>query len=272
MLEMLVGVLDHDDDGIHHGTDGDGDAAEGHDVGADALAVHHQQGHQHGHGQDKDGHQRAPEMQQKRQADQGHNETFLDQFFLERLDGMINEVGAIVVDRHFHIRRQGFHGLLQPGFGVLDDLMSVGTVADHDDAADGFALAVGLGDAAPHVRAELDGGHVAQQHGHSPLTHADGHFFEIVEAGDVAFDAQDEFTLGQLQGAAADLAVAALDGGADILQRQVIGAQLGGIHRHLVLLHEAAHAGDLRHARDRGELIFQIPVLHGAQLGQVAVG
>ena len=37
-LEVLVGVLDHDDDGVDHRADGDGDAAERHDVRADALA------------------------------------------------------------------------------------------------------------------------------------------------------------------------------------------------------------------------------------------
>ena len=45
-----------------------------------------------------------------------------------------------------------------------------------------------------------------------------------------------------------------------------------GIHRHLVLLDEAADGGDFRHAFDRGQLVAQIPVLHGAQFGQVAVG
>jgi hypothetical protein len=29
---VLVGVLDHDDRGVHHGADGDGDPAERHDV------------------------------------------------------------------------------------------------------------------------------------------------------------------------------------------------------------------------------------------------
>jgi hypothetical protein len=35
-LQPLVGVLDHDDGSVHHRTDGDGDAAEAHDVGAQA--------------------------------------------------------------------------------------------------------------------------------------------------------------------------------------------------------------------------------------------
>ena len=39
-LQVLVGVLDHDDRRIDHGADGDGDAAEAHDVRAQAQQMH----------------------------------------------------------------------------------------------------------------------------------------------------------------------------------------------------------------------------------------
>ena len=55
-------------------------------------------------------------------------------------------------------------------------------------------------------------------------------------------------------------------------KRKVVGAQLRRVHRDLVLLHEAADGRDFGHARHGGELIFQIPVLHRAQFGEVAVG
>ena len=38
-LELLVDVLDHDDGGVDHGADGDGDAAERHDVRGQVLSV-----------------------------------------------------------------------------------------------------------------------------------------------------------------------------------------------------------------------------------------
>ncbi len=56
-LHVLVDVLDHHDGTIHHGADGDGDAAEGHDVGVDPLQVHHDKGGQDGDGQGDDHHQ-----------------------------------------------------------------------------------------------------------------------------------------------------------------------------------------------------------------------
>ncbi len=44
-LEVLVHVLDHHDRGVDHGADGDRDAAERHDVGADADPAHGDEGH-----------------------------------------------------------------------------------------------------------------------------------------------------------------------------------------------------------------------------------
>ena len=65
MIEMLVRVFDHDDRAIHDHADGDGDAAEAHDVGVDAEQMHRQQADQHAAGDDEDGDQRAARVQRK---------------------------------------------------------------------------------------------------------------------------------------------------------------------------------------------------------------
>ena len=39
VFDVLVGVLDHDDGSVDHRTNGNGDAAERHDVGVDALMM-----------------------------------------------------------------------------------------------------------------------------------------------------------------------------------------------------------------------------------------
>ena len=64
-LQMLVGVLDHDDGRVDHRADGDGDAAEAHDVGAEAERLHGGEGHQDADRQHEDGDQRAADMQQE---------------------------------------------------------------------------------------------------------------------------------------------------------------------------------------------------------------
>ena len=272
MFEMFVRVLDHDDDRIHHRADGDGDAAQRHDVRADALAEHDEERNQHRDGQNDDGHQCAAQVQQKREAHQRDNETFFQQLFLERPDRAANQRAAVINHRVFHVRRQRLHRLVQPLFHVLNDPVGIRAVTHDDDAADGFAFAVQLGDAAPHVGAELHRRDVAQQNGHAVRATAHGDLPQIVQALHVTLDGQDEFAFGQFERASAHLAVAAFDGHAHVLQRQVVGAQLGRVHGHLVLLHETADGRDLRNARHGGELIFEIPVLIRTQRGKVAVG
>ena len=78
-LQMLVRVLDHDDGRVDHGADGDGDAAEAHDVGADAEQLHGQERHQDADGQHQDGDERAAHMQQEHDAHQRDDEAFLEQ-------------------------------------------------------------------------------------------------------------------------------------------------------------------------------------------------
>src|SRR3546814_5870441 len=50
-LDLLVRVLDHHDRGIDHRADCDGDAAQRHDIGVNALEAHHDEGGEHAPGQ-----------------------------------------------------------------------------------------------------------------------------------------------------------------------------------------------------------------------------
>jgi len=47
VLQLLVRVFDHHNGGVHHRTDGDGDAAQRHDVGVHPLLLHHDERDQH---------------------------------------------------------------------------------------------------------------------------------------------------------------------------------------------------------------------------------
>ena len=95
-LEPLMGVLDHDDRGIDHCADGDGDAAEAHDVGAEPQQPHADIGDQHAERQRDDGDERAAGMQQEDDADERDDEAFLEQGPLQRVDGAVDQVGAVV--------------------------------------------------------------------------------------------------------------------------------------------------------------------------------
>ena len=67
----------------------------------------------------------------------------------------------------------------------------------------------------------------------------------------------------------ADVAVAALDGAPDLGEREAVGEQRVRIDLHLVLADVAADARDLRDARDRLQLVAEVPVLDGAEIRQI---
>ncbi len=97
-LEVLVRVLDHDDRRVHHGADGDRDAAEAHDVGADARArTCTMNGDQHADRQGEDGDQRAADVQQEDDADERDDRCFPRcSVSLQRVDGAVDQLGAVV--------------------------------------------------------------------------------------------------------------------------------------------------------------------------------
>ncbi|MCY1284519.1 hypothetical protein D3C72_1298050 [compost metagenome] len=68
-LDLLVGVFDHHHRGIHHGANGDGNPAQGHDVGIDALVAHDDEGDQHADRQGDDRYQRGTQVPEERRAD-----------------------------------------------------------------------------------------------------------------------------------------------------------------------------------------------------------
>jgi hypothetical protein len=73
-FQVLVRVLDHHDGGVDHRADGDGDAAQAHQVGVHAQRAHGDEGDQHADRQHQDGDQRAAHVQQEDDADQRDDE------------------------------------------------------------------------------------------------------------------------------------------------------------------------------------------------------
>ena len=106
VLDVLVGVFDHDHRGVHHDPDGEGDAAQAHDVGADARGVHDGQGDQDPQGQGDDGHQGTAEVQQEDDADQGHDHHFFDELVGQVGNGPVDQVGTVIGRGDDHPRGQ----------------------------------------------------------------------------------------------------------------------------------------------------------------------
>ena len=113
---MLVGVLDHDDRRIHHGANGNGDAAQAHDVGIEPQHVHGGQRDEHADGQHDDGHQRAPCVHEKHHADHGHDDAFLDQDPFQIVDRPMDQVGTVIDGLQRHTLRQTAGDFRNPCF------------------------------------------------------------------------------------------------------------------------------------------------------------
>ena len=117
----------------------------------------------------------------------------------------------------------------------------------------------------PFVWTELDAGDVAQQHRRAVIGLEDD-VAEVVDRLDVALAADDIFELRQLDGAAADIGVDGADRVAHLLHGNAEIAHPLRIEDDIVLLDEAAYAGDLGDAFGLGQSEFQIPVLDRARV------
>ena len=264
---MLVGVLDHDDRGVDHGADGDGDAAEAHDVGAQAQQIHAEIGDQYPDRQRDDGDQRAADMQEEHDADEGDDGALLDQRASERVDCAIDQVRAVIDGVEGHALGQAWRNLGDPVLDVADHGECVFAEPLQHDAGNHLAFTVHLGDAATFVRRELDACHVLEQHRDTPVA-LDDDLLQVGQALDIAAAAYRELGFGKLDRPPAHVHVAGAQRFADFGERNAERLQPSWIDDHAVLLDEAADAGDLGNALRFGEAVADVPVLNGPQLGE----
>ncbi len=110
LLDEAEGVLGHDDAGIDQDADRDGDAGEAHDVRRDARVVHPEERQQHRQRQRNRDDQDRPEVHQEDDVRERHEDDLFDQRRAQRVDGLFDQVGAIV-ERHDAARRPGRPGL-----------------------------------------------------------------------------------------------------------------------------------------------------------------
>ena len=267
---MLVGVLDHDDGGVHHRADGDGDAPQAHDVGIDSQGVHHHKGDQYAHRQHQDRHQGAAHMEQEQNADQSHHQALFDQGAGQVMDGAIDQIGTVVdrLDRHPLRQTAGDFGQLV--LDVMNRVQRILAIVGDGDAADHLALAVEFGQSPPLVRSQFHPRHVPQQDRH-PAFGLEHQLLQIGRTAQIALATHHILGLGQFHHPPAHIAVAGADHFAEPGQGNAVRLQLAGIHDHLILLDEAADAGHFGDTLGFGELIADEPVLQGAQFRQGAL-
>ena len=225
LFEFLVGLLDDDDGGVDHRADGDRDAAEGHDVGADAEGAHRDERDEDGDGDGDDRDDGARDVPEEDEDDERDDDQLFDEGVLEVVDGGEDELGAVVGGDDFDARGEAGLEVFEFGFDAVDDLEGVFALADDDDAGDGFALAVEVGDAAADVGADDDGADVFDRDGDAAGSGGEGDLLEVGGGAGVAASADHVLAAGEFDEASADIVVAAADGGDDFRERDVEGGE-----------------------------------------------
>ena len=156
-----------------------------------------------------------------------------------------------VVDRHDLARRRAgpASSARELRLDRGDRLQRILARAHHDDAAGDLAFAVEFGDAAPHLRTDLDARDVAQPHRHAGVAREQRNPAKVLERLQVARRAHHVLGLAQFEHRAAGFLVRAADRLDHAAVWDAVGAQPVGIEHDLVLAHHAADRRDLGHVR-----------------------
>ena len=269
MLNVLMGVFDHDDGGIHHRTNGDGYATQRHDIRINPLSLHDNEGNEYGSGKREDRHERASSVKQEQDADQGDNENFFGQLVFERANRAIDEPRSVVRNIDRHIGRKPLLEEFELLLDAIDDFQGVFSIAHDDDAARDFPFAIALRKSAPHQRSDGDVGNVLDTDGGPALrVNHNRDVPDVINGLDVAKSAHHELHLPHLDHFSADIVVRVLNGHLDHGERHLVGEKFCRIDRDLILFDIAAYACNLGYARNRSQPVLQVPILNRAKLLQ----
>ena len=233
-------VLNHHHSGIDHGTNGNRNTPEGHDVGVDTLVAHHDKGGQDANRQGYDCHERRAQVKQEEQTDHRHHNELLDELVLKVGNRAFNQLRAVIGGNDFHARRQATLELLELGFDGLNGLQCIFAGAHDDDASSDFPVTIQLGDAAAHLRSDLNAGYITQAHGDALCGRTEWDIAEVLQTGEVAFGSNHVLSLSQLNDSASSFLVGALDGVQHLGMGDSERTQQIGVEHYLVLAHHAA--------------------------------
>ena len=164
-VEAADGVFHHHHRRVHQHADGNGQAAQAHQIGAHACQAHQQeraqcrQGHHQGH------HQGGAQFAQKQQQQHDDQRRGFQQRAFYGAYGTGNQRAAVVKRHHLHARRQAGGQLIQAGANGLHQGGGIGTAQRHHNALHGFAGAIAADGAVARQALGAHTGYIAQQGG-----------------------------------------------------------------------------------------------------------
>ena len=265
--ELGLDVLDHHHRGVHQHADGDGEAAQAHQVGRQAHRAHRDEGGQRRQRQHQRHHQRCAQVAQEGQQQHQHQHDGLEESLGDGMHGPPDQLAAVVEGLHRHARREHRRQLGEALFDALDHLAGVGAAQAQHQALDGLGLAVAGDRAVAGEGADAHLGYVADPHdaAGAGLEHDGAH---VVEGLDGALGAHQQGLLAFAQAAGAVVAVVGLEGGLQGGEGEATGGQGGRVGADLEAAYLAAQAVHVGHAGHGAQLGADRPVEQGALLLQ----
>ena len=255
---MRRNVLQNHDGVVDHHTDGDGERRERDDVqrGAGGEEVDERTDQRHGD-RHTDDQRRAPASEEGHHHQHDEDEG-VENGFRERPDGVGDLLRAFENQLHLDILREGFLNLRQARLDFVDDIHGVGArlFLEHHAHA---PLAV---DALVHrgfFERIADLGHVRKSHRAAPgVRHHD--LAHLVREFELAVGLDVEGVVAHVDRAAGDVDVLGGDDLPQLLDREVVGLQFGGVDVDLHLAFGCADDRHGAHAVDAVEHVDQLVV------------
>ncbi len=224
---------------------------EGHKVGGQADAIHHQKGEQRREHQVRADDQAGPQIAKKEKQNDDHQNNAFGQHLGDGMDRRIHQLRAVVIGNN--LQAAGNHVLAvdfgDPLFHPADNLFGIAAAGHQDDATYGLGVTVLHHGAVTHFRADAHLSHVANVDGRA-LGLGEHNVADVFEIAHQA-DAADEILLRVLtQDAPAGIGIIVRQRIAHVIDGQVVVVQLLRIDERFVLLDESAGRINLRYPGD----------------------
>ena len=250
---MGLDVFHHHHGGVDQHADGDGQAAQRHQVGAQAIRLHQQEGAQRRQRQDAGDHQRRAQLAQEDSQQHDDQHRRFGQRARDAGHGPLHQLAAVVEGADAGALGQAGTERVEARAHLPHHLLRIGAAHGQHQRLHGFAAPV-LGDGAvARQLADAHRGHLAHVHGHATAPgDADG--AHVVQRADARVAADQQRLLAAAQAARAVAAVVRFQRLLQLRQRQAARGQGGQVGHHFEAAHHAAERIDVGHAGDVAQL------------------
>ena len=261
VAESPDAVLHDDNRAIHD--EAEVERSEAHQVAADFRADHSRDGEQHGKRNDERRDKRGAQIAEQEKQNRHHQHRAFKEINLHRLDGRVDEIGAVIDGAGDDSLWQRLVDLRHLRVDALGNRAAVFADEHEDRSQHGFASvlrrrAVAEFFAEENIRdiIHVDGNAIAI---------ADDDFLNVRNARDLAGAADEILLTVPFDVTRADAGVVVGQRRHQIAEGQAVGAQLVGMRRDVILLHETTYGIYIDDAGHVSQLRLDDPILHGAQ-------